>query len=270
MWGWLVRPETLTVEGTGYMQRLNPGLLGLAVFGLRAQGSMVAMGFALPAVAHVAGVYWASPETNLRYLLPIAPGLAILAGVAVARVARGHMGTILAWVIVAVSVVPTLAYLQDRFVRRGDFAYTLGVEDSDIWSMRSGSETARLLLDGDEFLASVGRGRILFLFESREGAFQSNVIQDNELKNWPLLHIGLAGNCLSNKIADAVVVNEGALTYLTGRGLDRSSNHWQEFLPFAERCLEFVGRRAGYALYTVNPSPEASDGNIADDGISVA
>jgi hypothetical protein len=226
---------------------------------------MVAMGFAIPAVAHVAGVYWASPETNLRYLLPIVPGLAILAGLAVARVARNHMGVILAWAIVAVSIVPTLVYLQDRFLSRGDFAYTLGVEDSDVWSMRSGNETARILLDGAEFLTSVGRGRILFLFESREGAFQSNVIQDNELKNWALLHIGLAGNCLSTEIADVVAVNEGALTYLTGLGLDAQSIHWQEFQPFAERCLEFVGRGGDYAVYAVKSSVEARVGHLAAD-----
>jgi uncharacterized membrane protein (GlpM family) len=247
------------------MQGLNPGLLGIATFGLRAHGGMVAMGFAIPAVAHVAGVYWASPETNLRYLLPIVPGLAILAGLAVARVARNHMGVILAWAIVAVSIVPTLVYLQDRFLSRGDLAYTLGVEDVDAWSMRAGNEALRTLLDADEWLTSLEPGRILFLFEAREGSFQSNVIQDNDLKNWALLHIGLSGRCLSDTIADAVAINELALTYLESRGLDPRSIHWQEFQPFAERCLEFVGRFAGYALYAVKSPVEARVGHLAAD-----
>jgi hypothetical protein len=93
------------------------------------------------------------------------------------------------------------------------------------------------------------------LIESREGGFSGNVIQDILLENWPLLVEGLDGRCLPAGLADSILVNEGALTYYEDRGLDLESIAWQEFQPFADRCLEYLGREAGYALYSVRDNP---------------
>lgn len=255
VWSWLVEPERLTVEVSGSRQGLSAGLFGSALLGLRGSALMVALGFGVPAVVHVIGVYLASPETNLRYLLPVVPGLAVLGGLGLKSTLNTRAGVVLVAFVIAISVVPTTIYLENRVLKSGDIGYLAGGLSIDAWAERPNNEDFAWLASADGWLRSFEFNRTLLLIESREGGFSGNVIQDILLENWPLLVEGLDGRCLPAGLADSILVNEGALTYYEDRGLDLESIAWQEFQPFADRCLEYLGREVGYALYSVRDNP---------------
>lgn len=247
---WFVRPHLLTVEAVGSLQGLSIGLVGAALLSVRAKNRLLASSFGVLAITQVAGVYLASSETNLRYFLPVVPPLAILAGVGLSQLWSTRPRYVLVALLIAGSIAPTAVYMFGR-IRSGDLAYAVGAMNHASWSGQAGNEEYARLVNTDNWLSSFAFERTLFLFEAREGVFEQDVIQDILLTNWPLLAEALGGRCLPMDVADSLAVNEASLNYYVARGLDKVSIRWNEFESFAERCLEFVDRQFGYALYSI-------------------
>jgi hypothetical protein len=99
--------------------------------------------------------------------------------------------------------------------------------------------------------------RVLLLFDGRGYGYVPAVLQDNVLRNWPLLISGLApSTCLESSNISHVLVKTDTLNYFLGRGLDPHQILWDQFGEFANRCLVPVERQPRFELYRVRSANE--------------
>ncbi len=255
LWGVFFAPGTLTAEGEGSFYYANRFLLllPLAVFFLRRR--WVAW-IALPPLLYLLAVLVPFPYTNLRYLIPAAPALTLVAAYAVLEAGSRYLprkAAILGLLILAtLSLGPS--YRAARHWLEGTEALTY------LSGFTSQAEFRSTHLDpGVRAYAPLIRringslsadDTVLMLFEARGFPLRTRVIQDNRITNWPYL-VGVLppGSCGENIGADYLLLASAALRYYQQRGLDPERLRWGEFEEFAGRCLDPVYQVPGYVLF---------------------
>jgi hypothetical protein len=254
---WFLAPDRLTPESEAAHYRANPFFV-LALFAIPLLRNGVIAWVAVPAVLYVGIVLAMGTSINLRYLMPVAPPLTLLASVVLAAVAARVPGAraraaLLAFV-GAVALVGPATALGARLARTRAPAHVVGLtsrREYGIWS-RDQEIRSYANLTAQVDLEVPAPGRVLLLFEGRGYGFGSRVLQDNVLTNWVYLEPALRGaRCLESAGITHVLVGTGTLEYFEKRGLDPSLMHWDRFDDFAARCLELVTRRPAWDLYRV-------------------
>lgn len=251
--GLILRPATLTVEGEAAAFTRN-WFLWLAPFGvlLSRRYRLTLLALLLPALAYLGVALGPFTKTNVRYLLPIVPVMALAAAEALTGIleragsARWHRPACLAAVVAI--CVPAFDVVASRTFTPIRLRIAAGVEAPEA------------LLAGDpHFIVakwfaenSPPDAQLLMLFDARGLHHRRATIQDNVLTNWPLLvGTGAVERCLSGTGITHVLMNRGVLNYYVTRGLDPRLLDVPRFDAFAERCLQPMGTLRDIDLYRV-------------------
>lgn len=254
-------PQLLTLEGEGVFYRLNPLLLVLPVSLLMLRRRATA-GLVAPAAIYLAIVILASPETNLRYLLPAVAPLTLVAADTLAvwapRLLPDARVRAVAVTVLLVGGLYWTGQVMYRWVRYTEAVpHLVGARSG--WSfLRSHVDpTIRFAAPTMERVNSTlpDDSRVLMLFEARGFHYRVDVLQDNRLTNWLLLSgTDAPSRCLSGTGITHVLLAGEALRYYVRRGLDPAQLGWTTFPSFYERCLDPVFEQHGYTLFAVRPA----------------
>ncbi|HRN52178.1 MAG TPA: glycosyltransferase family 39 protein [Gemmatimonadaceae bacterium] len=250
----LFRPGALTVEWEALSYTRNPlfALLPFALFFLRDR-RMVAL--ALPGLAYLAFTLGAFRHTNLRYIIPALPMLALCATEVLqrlaARIPNPRLVTTVLPLVAALCAIPALrvAMVHVASIPRAQVA--LGLWKPETLLMQE--EPYRMARFADEVTPK--DAKILMLFEARGFYFDRAVLQDNLLTNWTILHrVGATESCLAGTGITHVLLNEVLPSYYASRGASLGAMSWDRFPEFAQRCLEPLGAFRGEVLFRLRPA----------------
>jgi hypothetical protein len=245
-----VAPDRLTIEPEGTMYFFSPLLLLLPLWLIRPSNG-AANWLAGGGIAYLLILLVPFPRTNLRYLLPAAVPLMLVAahGLVLAS-SRLRAKRLVQFSIAAVALLPTAlavlvwslgTYAVGHVVgTRSENEYVTGTSGSSVIDLRSLLERVP------------SGGRALFLFEARGYGSNRQVLQDNVGTNWALLvEAGAVDRCLAGTGITHVLVNRTAIDYYVSRGLDANRLQWHLFSRFEKDCLDEIGRTAGLSLYRI-------------------
>lgn len=251
--GLLFHPARLTVEGEAAAFTRN-WFLWLAPFGLllwrRARGIVPVL--LIPALAYQAIALGAFSRTNLRYLLPVIPAMALVAAEVVAavesRLRAGRWWRRGAVVAALALCLPSFQSVGARIFSTLRVRIALGLEPPETLLERDPNYVlARWFSE-----QTPPDSRLLMLFDARGLYYRRETIQDNVLTNWPLLvGTGATDRCLEGTGITHVLFNRGVLGYYASRGLDPHSLDVDRFDPFAQRCLQRMASTRGVEIYRV-------------------
>lgn len=243
----LLRPAELSVELEARAFTRNPvfALLPLALLFWR---DIRIAALAIPGLAYLAFLLGWYNHTNLRYLIPALPMLALCSVETGRRLAdrlskRGYL------------VLAPVALLIAATGLLGAASHLLSIPRAQVALGLWQRET--LLLGESQYAVSQmvtqltpPSSRTLMLFEARGLYYERVVLQDNLLTNWTILdHIGATDNCLAGTGITHVLLNEVMPAYYASRGADLEVMGWNRFPAFAQRCLEPLGAVRGEVLF---------------------
>ena len=242
--GLLTRPGALSPEPEARHYVWSPVLLlGLILVAVR-RGTWPWAG---PPAVYLALLLLVSTRTNLRYLVPALPALAV----AVALAADDLLGRWPRWrrgalaVVFAVAVAPlAVPLLQVEHRTR------LGTRPRDPLHGAAAAANARLTA-GDT---------VLMLYDARGWPFDVPVLQDNGAVAWPLLRAsGHAARCLDGLPVSHVLVNFGAIGFYASRGAPVPGLDG-ELASFVDGCLEPTAGAGSLVLFRVTRPPAGPGG----------
>ena len=196
----------------------------------------------------------ASPAPNIRYLLPLLPGLAVAAGLALERLTvRARPGLLVA----------TLAVAGAPLVVPGGGAVGAArlFGDTSPGGSRPAEGLSAALPDYAAMIGDVERevppdGLVLMIAEARGFFFTRPVLQDNVLLSWPVLDVTSSPRrCLRETSVTHVLVNYGSLRYYERRDMNPATLAWDAYEAFRERCLEPRGSSVDVVLYRLRAEP---------------
>lgn len=257
LYAWFVSPELLTPEseGTAYSaNRLFPVLLlSFAMWRNR-----TLLGVLLPALVFVAAVLLYSTSLNLRYLTPTLPALTLAVAALISafagKTSSRSLRAVLLVLLTGIALVNPVSAINRRLTTTQAPAHAFGLlSRSDYLQNPRNSESASYL----QMISRVNQltepdDLILLLFEARGYRFDTPTVQDNVLLNWTLLSPAIQPpRCLETSGITHVLVATGVLGYFQLRGLDPASIGWEQFGPFASRCLVTVESGRGWTLLEV-------------------
>lgn len=247
---WIVNPGRLTLEGSGYLQGL-PALIAVGwVIGLIVSArrrAAIALIVAI-AAAHLLLVVGFRSNTNLRYLLPAMVLFVLASGVGLAAAARKSIWSgRLVIVLLGLSLIGTSSFLVDQ-LRDGHLVFLPSGASTESWLEDKGTGH---LIALDHFLEDDDSDLAILLFEGRAAGFETPVLQDNVMTTWQAMTTLPLLECPSLGEATHLVVNELHLDYFSRRGVDLNEAHWNEFAPYAEKCLEVSGVVGPYRVYAI-------------------
>jgi hypothetical protein len=268
-------PGRITVEGEGGFYALSPALLLLPLALLavvRDPKRRAGVGVGLVGVAYLALLLVPFPHTNLRYLMPALPALAVALAVGSDGILRFIEGRarplalqLLALGLGLVAIRPVIGAIRHRYLA-GDavlLRHALGFASAqEVWR-RHPDGTARSLAPVIANVhATVPReGKLLMLWEARGLAFDRPSLVDVRLTNWSFLAQSNAlETCLAGTGVTHILAGAGSVEFYVARGADAAGFHLGRFTPFRERCL--VGHRTvgpGFELFRLR-SPAATPG----------
>jgi len=251
----LLRPASLTVEGEALAYTRNPVLFlaPLALFFLR---DRLMLALLLPALGYLAFALGPFAKTNLRYLMPAIPAMALVTVEALRRVVGGLPGRFPAparmtqWLVAAVALaaLPALRVDVDRLLYAVRVRAALGLVPTEEFLGRETHYAVARWYNQ----AAPADAKMLMLFDARGFYWERTTIQDNVLTNWPLLvGTGATDRCLAGTGITHVYVNQAIASYYRYRGLDLALLSWDRFPEFAGRCLELITRTGGVEVYRV-------------------
>ncbi|HSG64376.1 MAG TPA: hypothetical protein VLD39_05220, partial [Gammaproteobacteria bacterium] len=254
---WFLSPQRLTPVLEGGAYRANPAflLLPFALWWLR---DRKLIGVLLPSVGYLAGLFLISDRVNLRYLVPALPMLTVAAATTMdrlmERVRRSRLRVATLVFGLTIVLAPVAAALWHKLESTRALPHAVGRESRGEFLLaktnREVSGYARMVARVNERLSE--QSRLLLLIEGRGHGFRPRVLQDNVLKNWPLLLPAVAQPyCLESSGITHVLVGTGTLNYFKNRGLDLEVLQWDRFEEFSARCLEPIDIEPGMALYRV-------------------
>lgn len=245
----LFRPAALSIEREAQSYTRNPlfALLPLALLYLRDR-RMLAL--ALPGIAYLVFTLGWFKHTNLRYIIPALPMLALCAVEATRRFSerfRDPRRTRLVLTSLALlAVTPALLVSWSRLVSIPRAQVALGLWQRESLLMSEVPYAVAQLVE----TATPENARILMLFEARGLYFNREVLQDNLLTNLAILQgIGATDRCLAGSGITHLLVNEQAPQYYARRGANLHALGWDRFPDFAARCLVPVGVVRGEVLF---------------------
>lgn len=245
----LFRPGALTVEGEALSYTRNP-LFALLPFALLFFRDRRMLALALPGLAYLAFTLGAFRHTNLRYIIPALPMLALCATEVLqrltARIPNPRLVTATLPLVAALCAIPALRAATSQVVSLPRAQVALGLWQPETLLMQEGPY--RIARFADE--VTPPDAKILMLFEARGFYFDRAVLQDNLLTNWTILHrIGATDTCLAGTGITHVLLNEVMPSYYGSRGASLDALSWNRFPEFAQRCLEPLGAFRGEVLF---------------------
>lgn len=249
--GLLFRPSSLTVETEAkeYTRNLLFAVLPLALLFVRDRRIVL---LTVPGLAYLTFMLGWFSGTNLRYIVPALPMLALCA-VDVARRLAGsvqdqrRVHTLLA-LLAALAALPGLRSAAVRLVSLPRAQVALGLWQRETLLLQ---ETPYRVTRMTEDLTPTD-ARVLMLFEARGLYHRREVLQDNLLMNWPILeHTGATDRCLAGTGITHVLVNGALPSYYERRGSNLAAARWDRFPAFAERCLASMGQAGSVVLFRV-------------------
>jgi len=247
----LLNPSSLTVEGEALAYTRNP-VLYLVPLVLLFVRDRVMLALLLPSLGYLAFALGPFAKTNLRYLMPAIPAVALVTVEALRRIAErlpqpARMRQVLVG-LVALAALPALRVDFDRLVYGTRVRAALGMVSTDEFL---GRETHYVVARWFNQAATPEK-KMLMLFDARGFYWNRTTIQDNVLTNWPLLvGTGATDRCLAGTGITHVYVNQAIASYYRYRGLDLTLLSWDRFPEFAGRCLELITRTGGVEVYRV-------------------
>lgn len=255
-------PERLTVEQEAVHYHTNPLLLLLPLWVFRARSRALAA-LAGPALIYALIVVVPFPAINLRYLFPaLAPLTVATAFLAMDLLRAPLKPTVRRGVLVlaaTAALVPTARSAVTWTRQAPVLEHAAGFVSEEAYLSAAFPFYASLVAAVN---GAVSRdGKVLLLWEARGFYMNPGVIQDNVLRNWPLLEPWTehGERCLGATGITHVLASTGAVGYYLARGADREVIGLDAFRGFAERCLALVDQGPGYALFRV-PSRGGGEG----------
>jgi hypothetical protein len=266
-------PGRITVEGEGGFYALSPALLllPLALIAVaRDTTRRAAVGVGLVGIVYLALLLVPFPRTNLRYLMPAIPALAVALAVGSDGLVRALEGRVRPQVLLLLAlglgllaIKPVVGALRYRYLA-GDavlLKHAAGIASAqEVWR-RHPDGTARSFAPVIANVhASVPRdGKVLMLWEARGLAFDRRTLVDARLTNWSFLAQSTAlEDCLAGTGITHVLVGAGAFEFYVARGADVRGFYATRFAPFRARCLadhRTVG--PGFELFTLRAGGDA-------------
>jgi hypothetical protein len=253
-----ISPGRLEVEDEAVLYALNPIFLLLPLWLLFLPGRTLSW-LIIPALCHVIGLVLYLPSNNLRYLIPAVAPLTIVATYIIDRLRLRFLSPKAAtWVsvlIIGVALLPSGKIIGLRLTEGMALKYLSGTISWESYVRRNPFPFGNRAYADVAFYVNrhvPPDSRILMIYDARGYYFTVPVIQDNWPTNWPLLSQTQAvRNCLRSTGISHILVNSGALSYYTRRGMDPRLLQWDAFRQFAEKCLLPVHEAQGFILYRV-------------------
>jgi hypothetical protein len=248
----VLRPATLVPDPDG--KWAAPNLLltvaPLAMLG-RARGSALAIGG--PAALYLVIALAVSERTNLRYLLPAVPAIAIVSAYVLAPLGcRGRPIRAVTIAAIMICGLPTAMSLLNRGRSTATAAFLSGHVSryqylDNYWETRAHVRTVRWIHENLPEDA-----RILMLFEARGYLLERAHVQDLTAHNWALLAPAVRdGPCPQVPGITHLWVNDDIIEYFRSRGMNFETLRWPEFEAYSRKCLTLIRNEFGARIYSV-------------------
>jgi hypothetical protein len=252
-----LNPHALTVESEAFFYRMSPIFLCLVFWVIYCWKDTNLNWLMIPALIYLAALVLFSPQTNLRYLMPIiAPFTIVAVHVTLGRLVSlfGLKKALALFYTLSLIVLWQPAKAMAFWTtQRATFAYLAGFTSQNDYLLTGalpGYAYANIVSYVNRHIPS--GNKVLFLFEARGFYFDVPVIQDNLLTNWPLLASRVSSlHCLESTGISHVLVHGASLEYYLMRGLDPGTVQWDTFRQFEEECLVPVLEESDYVLYRI-------------------
>lgn len=257
-------PERITVEPEGVDYHANLLLLLLPLWVLFPRKKALAW-LAGPALGYVALVVYLRPTTSLRYLIPAAAPLTLVAlhayALALDKLTSPKLVRLLLSGTALFVLMGTASVMWRYAIRGGQLEHVVGSASRPEFLKRW---TPGGYVDAVSFVNQrvPKASRVLMLFEARGYYFQVPVLQDNGIMNWPLLvALGPWPDCLRSVGITHVLLNQGALRYYQRRGVDLERLRLDSLERFIADCLTPIYSGGGITIFQVRqPSSTPSRG----------
>jgi hypothetical protein len=230
-------------------------ILFLAPLALLSPWRWKAAGVLVPPLAYGALLLGYSRFSNLRYFIPVIPGLTIGAAVVIwmmrDRLSRSSRPILFA--AVAVMALPSVTAYWHMFEQRTPIAYAVGRESPRTF-LRRYWET-RALMPVVEWVNARTEtdARVILLFDARGFYFDRDVREDINIRNWALLApFAHAPGCLSDLGVSYIVVNDASRRYFQRRGVSMQLLQWSKFDEYRRECLTLRYEYGGMQVYGMN------------------
>lgn len=248
--GLIRNPERLTVEVEASAYTRNPLflLLPLLLFFWR---DWRLLALVMPGAAYLGFTLGYFNHTNLRYIIPALPMLALacaeLARRVTERFGAARMGPVLA-IAALLATLPALRVGFSRLVSVERVQVAAGLLPPQAMLNR---EVPYVV--AEYFRENVpADARVLMLWDARGYHFTQTALQDNLLTNWVLLRgVGATDSCLAGTGITHVYLNTVAPRFYENRGVRLADMGWEAFPEFAQRCLEPLEVLPTLAIYRV-------------------
>jgi len=253
---WLINPGDLTVEESGFLYGL-PLVFLVGTLAIFTNKKTLAFYLATPVVVGIVLIVAASRLTNLRYLLPVVPLLAMATSIAVSEIigqTKVGIARIILFGVAFIAIVPLASWARYEYPG-GRLQAGLGIISEQQWASREANpshQKVRLLRAYLSGLSMYSDQRILLLNEARGMLLNADVIQDNGHNAWPYLASGLkAGECLDPDSIPYVVRGDDTLRYLVSKGVTEKQLAIEEWEVFSQNCLTLRDQIPGYEVFEV-------------------
>lgn len=230
-------PAKLTVEVEGAAYTRNP-LFFLFPLILLFVRDLRLLALAMPGVAYLVFTLGYFSITNLRYIIPALPMLALACAEIARRLTERFGGARMAPALAVAAALATVPALRVGFSR------LVSVERVQV---ATGLLPPQAMLNrevpyvvAEHFRENMpADARVLMLWDARGYHFTQEALQDNLLTNWVLLRaVGATDRCLAGSGITHVYLNTLAPRYYESRGVNLADLGWEAFPEFAQRCLE--------------------------------
>ena len=209
----------------------------------------------IPGLLYPVILFVFSSQLNLRYLIPFAIPLSIVAARALdAATIHARLRRQILILICAITLLPTATAALEKLVEDRSVSLVLGLVSRTGYLRSSGNwETRNYLAMTSMVNGAVGpEARILMFFEERGLLFRPQVTRDDAFTNWPLLAPASSRlHCLRDAGYTHVLIGTGLLSYFVRRGLDSSIAGVPGLRRFAEQCLAPIITTDQFTLYKV-------------------
>jgi hypothetical protein len=245
----ILSPERLTPDADARWSTVSLALM-LAPLALVGKSWRIAAVLGGPVAGYTLLVLAASGKTNLRYLMPVIPPLAVMAAIAVAPMfERASWRAWLTAAVLGICAAPAAVAVGGRLKESRTLAVTAGMIPRHQY-LRDYWETGPYYRSIEWMNANLpADATVLLLFEARGFYLERPHLKDMLARNWPLVAPYCGQNNCRLPGVTHIFVNDYVADYFRRRGMDFSVLQWKSFDEFSSRCLELIIQRPGGRVY---------------------
>jgi hypothetical protein len=230
-------------------------ILFLAPLALLSPRRWKVAGVLVPPLMYTVLLLGYSRFTNLRYFIPVIPGLTVGAAVVVwmirERLSRSSRSILFA--AIAAMALPSVMAYWHMFEQQTPVAYAVGRESPRTFLHRYWE--TRALMPAVEWVNARTKpgARVILLFDARGFYFDREVREDINIRNWALLApFAHAPGCLGDLGVSYVAVNDAGRRYFQRRGASMQLLQWDKFDEYRRDCLTLRYEHGGMQVYSMN------------------